>query len=118
MSDKWKHDNWHNNENNKHKCGIAEIDNCPYCRIKELEEKIGFVQTCKEHIVDDDIDCPICRIEELEELKSVDIEFIDKQIKLKAKLDAVNKDRDGWKQALVRERISADVRAAIGEQDE
>ena len=37
MSDKWKHDNWHNNENNKHKCGIAEIDNCPYCRITELE---------------------------------------------------------------------------------
>lgn len=35
-------------------------------RNEELEAKTGFVQTCKEHVVDDTIECPLCRIKELE----------------------------------------------------
>jgi hypothetical protein len=37
MSDKWKHDNWHNHQANRQKCGEEEIKHCPWCRIAELE---------------------------------------------------------------------------------
>jgi hypothetical protein len=40
MSDKWKHDNWHMDECNRHKCGAKEIDSCPYCRITKLQARL------------------------------------------------------------------------------
>ena len=40
MSDKWKHDNWHNNQANRQKCGKRELEACPYCRITELQQDV------------------------------------------------------------------------------
>ena len=40
MGDKWKHDNWHNNQANRQKCGKRELEACPYCRITELQQDV------------------------------------------------------------------------------
>ena len=60
------------------------------------------------------------RIKELEDLKSVDIEFIDKQIKLEAKLDAVKQIEDDCRERGFTEtcwETIKRIREAIGEQD-
>ena len=100
MSDKWKHDNWHNNENNKHKCGIAEIDNCPYCRIVDLEWFLQMERTFNQ-----------------DQVESYEL-CIDKFI---AKLDAVKQIEDDCRERGFTEtcwETIKRIREAIGERDE
>ena len=44
MSDKWKHENWHNTKSGREICGKCEIAACPYCEIERLQAQLAQLE--------------------------------------------------------------------------